>query len=238
MFFFLFNLFNPILIAAAVLPAAFLMYKIYKMDKLESEPPSFLIRLMISGCLAALVAMALEWLGGKLLVWLPVGSGTYEVLFYFIVVALSEEGAKYYFLRKRTWFSEHFNCLFDGVVYAVCVSLGFALLENLNYVMEYGFSTALVRAVTAIPGHASFGVFMGVWYSAAKKCDNFGYPEKSRRNSILCVAIPTLLHGAYDYIATRMSNGSTLFFIAFVAALFLIAYKMIRKSAAQDQYIY
>ena len=238
MFFFLFNLFNPILVAAAVLPAVFLLVRIYRMDKMETEPPRFLIRLLISGCLAALVAMALEWLGGKLLVWLPLGDLSYEVLFYFVVVALSEEGAKYYFLRKRTWFSEHFNCQFDGVVYAVFVSLGFALLENLNYVMEYGFSTALVRAVTAIPGHASFGVFMGIWYSAAKRCDNFGYPEQSRRNSVLCVVIPTLLHGAYDYIATRMSDGYTLLFVAFVAALFLIAYKAVKKTAAQDQYIY
>ena len=37
MIFYLFNLFNPILIAAAILPAAFLMVKVYKLDKLEKE---------------------------------------------------------------------------------------------------------------------------------------------------------------------------------------------------------
>ena len=238
MFFYLFNLFNPILIAAAVLPAAFLMLKVYKKDKLEAEPPRMLLSLALLGVLASIIAMGLEWLGGTILDHiLPMGTA-YELLFYFIVVALSEEGAKYVLLKKKTWLSDNFNCQFDGIVYAVFVSLGFALAENIGYVSQYGFSTALIRAVTAIPGHACFGVFMGFWYSTAKKYDNFGYTEKSRRAASFSLLVPTILHGAYDYIATRATTGYTMFFIVFVIIMFLIAYRLVNRMAANDQYLY
>ena len=70
----------------------------------------------------------------------------YNAIMYFGIVAFSEEGAKYFLLRRRTWHSAAFNCQFDGVVYAVFVALGFALWENISYVLMYGLSTALVRA--------------------------------------------------------------------------------------------
>ena len=89
----------------------------------------------------------------------------YQIILYFVIVAIAEESSKYFFLKKRTWNNPEFNCQYDGVVYAVFVSLGFALWENINYVLSYGFSTAIVRAITAIPGHACFGVFMGVFLS-------------------------------------------------------------------------
>ena len=72
----------------------------------------------------------------------------YNAIMYFGIVAFSEEGAKYFLLRRRTWHSAAFNCQFDGVVYAVFVALGFALWENISYVLMYGLSTALVRAIS------------------------------------------------------------------------------------------
>ena len=238
MIFYLFNLFNPVLIAAAVVPAVFLMIKIYKADRLEPESPKLLLILAGLGILATAAAMLLESIGGRILSAVLWDGTLYEVLFYFVVVGLSEEGAKYFFLRKKTWFAEEFNCQFDGVVYAVFVSLGFALAENVGYVLRYGLSTALIRAVTAIPGHACFGVFMGAFYGIAKRCDNYGYPEKSRTMSILSLAVPTLLHGAYDYIATRMSSGYTLFFVLFVIGMFLVAFKLVKDLSDKDRYIY
>ena len=101
MFFFLFNLLNPILIAAAIIPAAFLMYKIYKADRLEPESPRLLLILAGLGILATGAAMILENIGGALVSRLLGQSAFFEIIFYFIVVALSEEGAKYFFLRKR-----------------------------------------------------------------------------------------------------------------------------------------
>ena len=177
---------NPILIAAAVIPAVFLLVHVYRADKLEKEPAPLLISLVLYGIAATFIALLLErfgsWLLGR---YFPENSTPYNVLMYFGVVAFSEEGAKYFLLKRRTWNSAAFNCQFDGVVYAVFVSLGFALWENISYVLMYGLSTALVRAVTAVPGHACFGVFMGVWYGLAKRLHGQGKDGASKLALVL-----------------------------------------------------
>ena len=161
----------------------------------------------------------------------------YAVLLYFVVVAVSEESAKYFMLRLRTWRSEEFNCQYDGVVYAVFVSLGFALWENISYVMHYGFQTALVRAVTAIPGHACFGVFMGVFYGAAKRLDNEGKRTASRVCRRVGLLLSILLHGAYDFIASTESDSGSWYFVGFVAVMFIVSYLLVGRAAKKDKYI-
>ena len=187
---------NPILIAAAVLPAIFLLVHVYRADKLEKEPAPLLISLVLYGIAATFIALVLERAGSFLLgLWFEEGSVAYNAIMYFGIVAFSEEGAKYFLLRRRTWHSAAFNCQFDGVVYAVFVALGFALWENISYVLMYGLSTALVRAVTAVPGHACFGVFMGVWYGLAKRLHGQGRDSASKLCRVLALLLPALLHG-------------------------------------------
>jgi RsiW-degrading membrane proteinase PrsW (M82 family) len=226
------------LIIAAVAPALFLLIKVYKEDKLEKEPLALLLRLVLAGVISTLLASLCERVGSWIL-RLFFGEETlfYNILFYFIVVGVSEEGAKYILLKYRTWRSPHFNCQFDGVVYAVFISLGFALWENIGYVLSYGMATALVRAVTAVPGHACFGVFMGVWYGAAKKYELAGLPEKSKALRRRAVIIPTLLHGLYDFIATLASDAYSIIFIVFVIIMFVSAYITIKRAAKSDSYI-
>ena len=229
---------NPILIAAAVIPAIVLLRFVYKEDRLDKESPGLLLSLMVFGILATFAAIVTEQIGEAILgILLPRNSTAYNVLLYFVVVALSEEGFKYLLLRKRTWWSGEFNCQFDGVVYAVFVSLGFALWENISSVLMYGLGTALVRAITAVPGHACFGAFMGAFYGLAKRYDNIGDADRCLRCRRFAVVIPVLLHGAYDYIATYEYDGYAWFFVAFVAVLFLAAYRMIKKLARDDRFI-
>ena len=241
MFYFLLQpimIYNFVLIAAAVVPAIVLMLYVYRSDKLERESPRKLRQLAIAGVLASLIALVAEKLLSLLLnLGVALDSPLYNIVLYFIIVAFSEEGAKYFMLRRRTWRSEEFNCLFDGVVYAVFVSLGFALWENISYVLSFGFGTAIVRAVTAIPGHACFGVFMGVFYSAAKRYQAAGQQGASRLMRVLAVLIPALIHGAYDYIATAQTDGFNWYFIGFIAVLFVISFMLVAKMARKDRYI-
>ena len=235
MLFFLFGSYNLILIAAAVIPSIFLLIKVYRSDRLEQEPPRLILSLVLMGVLATFTSMLGEWIGSRLVS--GADAGLRDVLLYFVVVAGCEEGSKYFFMRRRTWFDRNFNCQYDAVVYAVAVALGFALWENISYVFRFGLTTALVRAVTAVPGHACFGVFMGCWYGQAKRADNFGYPERCRLYSILALIIPMLLHGTYDYIATRTSNSITWLFVVFVAAMFFVSFTLVRKLSDHDRYI-
>lgn len=234
----MFFYYNPILIAAAVLPAIALMVFVYREDRMEKEPWPLLLSLLAQGIISTSLAVFTERLGTKLLGGLlSPNTLIYQVIFNFLVVGLSEEGFKYLLLKRRTWLSPAFNCQFDGVVYAVFVSLGFALWENIDYVVMYGFSTALVRAVTAVPGHACFGVFMGAWYGLAKRYENYGYPEKSRRCRTLAVPLPTLLHGAYDLIATLEHSALSWGFAGFILALFAAALYAVKKLSREDRFI-
>ena len=229
---------NPILIAAAVIPAIVLLRFVYKEDRLDKESLGLLLSLMVFGILSTFAAIVTEQIGEAILgILLPQSSTAYNVLLYFVVVALSEEGFKYLLLKKRTWYSSEFNCQFDGVVYAVFVSLGFALWENLGYVAMYGLSTALVRAVTAVPGHACFGVFMGVWYGLAKRLHGQGRDSASKLCRVLALLLSALLHGCYDFIASIESVHYGWLFAAFVAILFVLAFILVRRQARHDRYI-
>ena len=229
---------NPILIAAAVIPAIVLLRFVYKEDRLDKESPGLLLSLVIFGILSTFAAIVTEQIGEAILgILLPQNSTAYNALLYFVVVALSEEGFKYLLLKKRTWYSGEFNCQFDGVVYAVFVALGFALWENISYVLMYGLGTAAVRAVTAVPGHACFGVFMGVYYGRAKRYDNDGDFVKAKRCRTMAVLMPALLHGAYDFIATMEDPNCEWMFLVFVLALFAVSLKLVRVGSRSDRYI-
>ncbi len=229
---------NPVLIAAAVVPAVFLLMKVYRADRLEPEPTGLLLSLVLRGVFATVLAMLLEGLGSALLDGVYAeNSLPYNIIMYFGIVAFSEEGAKYFLLKRRTWRSDAFNCQFDGVVYAVFVSLGFALWENLGYVAMYGLGTALVRAVTAVPGHACFGVFMGVYYGRARGYESDGDFVRSRRCRRAAVLLPALLHGAYDFIATMEDPNCEWMFLIFVLVLFTVSLRLVRRGARNDRYI-
>ena len=229
---------KPILTAAAVIPAIVLLVKIYKADKLDKEPLGILIALVFWGAVSTTLAVFTEEVGTGILdaLW-PEDSLLYRVLMYFVVVGLSEEGFKYLLLKRHTWYTPAFNCQFDGVVYATAVSLGFALWENIGYVAMYGMGTALVRAVTAVPGHACFGVFMGAFYGMAKRYSNYGCEVQSKRCRHLAVLLPTVLHGIYDFIATSESRFSEWVFLLFVIVLFFITSRMVKNLSREDRYI-
>ncbi|MBR4540073.1 MAG: PrsW family intramembrane metalloprotease [Clostridia bacterium] len=229
---------NFILIAAAVIPAVLLLMYVYKADRLEKEPGALLGVLLLQGIISTALAAFTERIGAKLLSsFLSTDSLIYQLLFYFLVVGLSEEGFKFLLLKRRTWLSPRFNCQFDGVVYAVFVSLGFALWENIDYVVMYGFGTAQLRAVTAIPGHACFGVFMGAWYGLAKSHERHGHARYSQICLRLSLVCPVALHGIYDLIASSDREGTLMVFIAFIAVMFLAAYFTIKIMSQRDRYI-
>ena len=229
---------NLFLIAAAVIPALALMVYVYRADKVEKEPHRLLGTLILHGIVATALAAWTEKISATLLAFiLDEESLLYRLLLYFLVVGLAEEGFKYMLLKRRTWKSPDFNWQFDAVVYAVFVSLGFALWENIEYVVLYGFGTALIRAVTAIPGHACFGVFMGAWYGLAKAHENNGNEENSRTCRWLALICPTLLHGLYDFIATQNNDSAAVFFLIFIGLMFFAAYRTVRHLSQHDRSI-
>ena len=230
--------FFPILavyIAAAVIPAFVLLRYVYQHDTIEKEPPMLLLSLVFLGVVSALCATVLEGIAQTILDLLVAPENPfYTVLVAFLVVAVMEEGTKFYFLKRRTWYHPAFNYRFDGIVYAVFVSMGFAAYENVLYVFQYGLSVALPRALLAIPGHVSFAVFMGVFYGRAKRCEGKGNDAASRR--YLCRAFLTtvFLHGFYDACAMMGGGKAFLTFAVFIVLMYLSVYCTLRRESAAD----
>jgi len=231
-------IYSRLLLVLAVLPAVLLCVQVYRSDRVEKEPLGLLLSLLVGGVFATVPALWAERLGSALLGrLLPEGSLAYAIVYYIGVVGLAEEGCKYLLLHRRSWRDPQFNYQFDGIVYAVFVSMGFALWENIHYVAAYGFSTALVRAVTAVPGHGCFAVFMGAWYGAAKGWELQGCPNRSRLCRCCALGLSVLLHGLYD-LAAGLSGAYSWLFGGFVLLLFGASFLLTRHCSRRDRALY
>ena len=224
-----------IYVLAAVLPAVFLMLFIYRQDRIEKEPAGLLLALLWKGVLAALCAIVLEIIGQIILdrLFVP-GTFLHTILLAFVVVAAVEEGMKYHFLKKRTWYDPNFNYRFDAVVYAVFVSLGFAAFENVQYVFTYGLSVALPRALLSIPGHMAFAVYMGIDYGRAKLRESRGFYDGARGDRKMAYLSAVVLHGIYDACIMLNTTGATVVFLLFVAVTYFRTFRRLRREAARD----
>ena len=139
------------LLLAALIPPIVLLLVIYRMDKIEQEPPRMMMGLFFKGLLGMFPILILELLAAQFVDFFPWSYLGYLFLSYFCIPGFIEEGVKYRVLKKNTWNDPNFNFRFDAVVYSVFVSLGFAAVENVMYVLTNGFSTAVLRAIFSIP---------------------------------------------------------------------------------------
>ena len=187
------------LLALALAPGTAIGIYIYLKDKHEREPLALLLVSFLYGSLSAIITLVLSMSLEFVLVakdpevQADVVSKFIEAFF---KVALVEEFSKFIFVRFVLFNNKNFNEPFDGIVYAVTVSLGFATLENVLYVFqsESGFTTGIIRMFSAVPAHATFGVLMGYFLGKAKFS-----PTNKLFYTILALAAATIFHGSYDY---------------------------------------
>ena len=187
-----------LIIIVAVLPSIGLLYYINWKDKYRKEPIALLWKGYGFGVLSALSALVLgvvlDYIGligdHALTVWDHLRVAVFEA-------AIPEELVKFLFLwlllRKNSYYDEYF----DGIVYAGCVGLGFAGLENISYLLqnyEEWVSVGILRAIVSVPGHFMFGITMGFFYAKA----TFGDPSQKKKNLALAIIVPILLHAAFD----------------------------------------
>jgi protease PrsW len=181
------------LLAIALAPGVAIMLYIYLKDKHEREPLSLLLISFVYGMLGTLLTVFISFPVDFLVV---LHDDNYIDQFYsaFFKVALVEEFSKFVFVRFILYNNRNFNEPFDGIVYAVMVGMGFATLENVLYVFEFGWETGVLRMFTAVPAHATFAVMMGYFLGIAKF-------THSRAFSFGLIALfsATVFHGAYDY---------------------------------------
>ena len=231
------------LFALALIPVIGLLIFIYVRDKREKEPMGLLIGLFFAGVGTAIPAIILEVIGELILeAVIPYESAIKAVLLAMIVVGPAEEMGKYTVLRLITWKNKHFDYSYDAIVYAVFTSLGFAAIENIGYVFSGGLSVALTRMFTAIPGHTSFAVFMGFFYSKAKYASVTGNKSDYRKYNALSMIMPIIVHGLYDAIVMGglaaeedlVLGLAFLLWVVYVIALFVVSFIMVIKASKND----
>ncbi|MBL7770109.1 MAG: PrsW family intramembrane metalloprotease [Flavipsychrobacter sp.] len=195
------------LLALALAPGIAIMWFIYSADKLEKEPLKALVLSFLLGMLAILPTLLLETAGVHLLdTFLPKEGWLYYSLLAFVVVAFTEELMKWTMVRLYAYKRTFFNEPFDGIVYGVMVSMGFATLENIGYVFQYGWQTGLLRMVLAVPAHATFGVLMGYYFGLAR----FVGKEREWGLKIRGLLLAVLFHGLYDlFLMAQQDNTIT-----------------------------
>jgi len=207
------------LLIIALAPVVIILVYVYIRDKYEKEPWGLLLKTFLAGAFITLPIIILE--GGLSSIGQGL-TGLWDAAYNaFVVAAFSEELFKFlviYFLIRR---SPHFNERFDGIVYAVFVSLGFAAVENVLYVISGGLNAGLMRAFTAVPAHAFFGVVMGFY---------FGKHRFINKSKYLYLALiwPILLHGAYDFILMSQKYYLLVFFIPFLIYLWINGFKKMK----------
>jgi len=179
------------LISLALAPGIAIAVFIYFRDKYEKEPLNLLLKTFFAGFFVIIPAAFIErWLVDTVALE---QTAAYIALQNFIFVGFTEEVCKYFCLYKIAYHKEDFNEPFDGIVYAVMVSMGFATSENLFYAAEGGLHVALLRIFTAVPAHASFAVLMGYFVGLAK------FKNHHTLFLVFGLAIATIFHGAYDF---------------------------------------
>ena len=223
-----------ILLIVAVAPVILFMLVINFNDKIEKEPFGLQFALMGMGVLSTIPAMLIELLGAAIVVFvLPEDSIVYVFIENFFIVAITEEACKFLFMLMITWKNRAFDYAFDGVVYAVATSLGFALLENIIYVFSDtielgviqgflpGLGVGISRAFLAIPLHTSVAIFMGFFYGKAKEATFQHKLGKSAGFLTLALAVPMLIHGIYDYALSVGTVVMIVFFGFFVVFMYI-----------------
>ena len=205
----------------AILPAAIILYYVYKRDKFPEPPRVVLVTLFLGFGITFPLMLLIPFAEGILenLDW-DIESNNFYMSF--IRASFLEETMKFLILVYYCLHLDEFDEPMDALVYGVAASLGFAVFENWEYVMgaadesiKYAKDVALVRAFSAVPMHALAGVFMGFFLMDA-------IFEKTNRklNLFLALFFPVCLHGLYDLIL--FSNNISNWWIYILVGVFLV----------------
>lgn len=187
----------------AIAPAIYLVRYFYKLDVQKPEPRGLIIKMFLLGVLCTIPVAFLEQAVHQLKVLFDWWPPLYHFFMAFIVAALCEESIKLLLVKVFVYRNDYFDEVMDGIVYTVVVSLGFACLENILYVVDSNLGVALFRAFTAIPLHALCSGIMG-YYVGMAKFSGSRELEKAQIRKGLWIAI--LIHGFYDFPLLAMPD--------------------------------
>ena len=226
-----------LLFVVSILPVFLIGLYIYKKDK-EKEPLRLLVKLFLGGFASCILTLIISMVMNLIPIFAADTSNLnlFELIInVFIGVALVEEFSKWIMAYLISYNEEAFDYLYDAILYCVFVSLGFACFENLLYVAENGLFVGIIRAISAVPGHACDGIFMGYYLGLSKLGSLNNRKDLKTKYLILSIIVPTITHGIYDYC---LFSGKVIFiilFFVFIILMYIYVIKKVKKVANSNR---
>ncbi|MDL4840780.1 glutamic-type intramembrane protease PrsW [Aquibacillus rhizosphaerae] len=220
------------ILSAGIAPTLALMSFFYLKDRFNSEPITSVLKTFIYGALLVFPIMFIQY------AFIEEGIGQTPYIRSFILSGLLEEFFKWFIFLYTVYKYTEFNSLYDGITYSVSISLGFATVENILYLVGHGVELAFSRALFPVSSHALFGVIMGYYLGKAR------YSKSgSNLNIILALFFPVLLHGIYDFILESIKSNWMYVLIPFMIFLWANGLRKVKKAnqhklAEQEYMIY
>lgn len=224
------------LFSVCIIPILILLWYVYIKDKVEKEPMHLLIILFIGGIISSVIAILLSVLLKKYIPFLLLEyeeMNILQIVFKTLIsIALVEEGCKWIINYITIWKNKNFNHMYDPILYCVCVSLGFALLENIIYgfaFSNHGLMPIILRGLISVPSHAVFGIFMGFYLGISKNALNDNKKRKSIKYKVLSLLIPIILHFIYNLLLVNPNKITYSIFITYIIIIYISSYKKVNK---------
>jgi protease PrsW len=212
-------------------PALLILIYIYFRDKYEKEPILLLARGFAAGALILVPILLIELQTGKLAIHFPsILKAAWDG---FIVASATEEIIKFLAVYYLFWNNRNFNEKFDGIVYSVVVSLGFATVENFFYIYQGSLGTGLLRAFTAVPAHAIFGIVMGYYLGMARF-----RPFRKKGYIVMAVVMPWFFHGLYDFLLLSGHRILVGLFIPLMIIMVVMGFKRMKEQSDASVFKY
>ncbi len=208
-------------VALAIMQAILMIRR----DKVRREPIGWLLGAAGLGVVAGPAVILIG-----LIVFKPVEIDSFLTAFYdaFVTAALPEEAMKLCMLSIIASRCKHFDEYFDGIVYAVCIGMGFAGFENILYLFgeDEWLVMGISRALLSVPAHYFFAIIMGTFFALS-------YFDKRNQKLFKAMAllVPVVAHGMYDFLCFSISLDENLCLYILVA--FFVCFKWIRQYSKQ-----
>lgn len=138
--------------------------------------------------------------------------------------AFLEEFVKWLMLFIAIFKQTRFDDPYDGILYGASVSLGFATVENILYLISFGIDEALFRAMLPVTSHALFGVVMGYYLGRAQFSATY-----VKSQIALAFLAPFILHTLYNTLLYSKTE-QWLIWSLFMLALWLIALSRVKQA--------
>ena len=230
----------------ALIPSVLIGMYLYKKDR-NKESKGILIKLFLGGVGSCFLTLGITYGIGaifpNLIPSTQTSASTNIVVLFFQVligVALIEEFSKWFFAYFIGYKSREFDEIYDILLYCGFVALGFATFENILYVFvsDNTMQTALLRAVTAVPGHVCDAVLMGYYLGLAKQYEVAGDRSTRKKYLILSIAIPMVSHGIYDFLVMSGSGLLVILWLVFIVLMYIYVIKKIRDVSKERKVVY